>query len=143
MDRRQLLSACGIGLTTVLAGCTGSSSSDDAGDDTDEGESEDDGPAGPKEVVRNYLQTVYGGTAAEINAFIHPDAELPEFTSAQTEQYDGRSINVESMEIVDRTETMVKVRTTVVVDTDERRLTDTAVHELRKADGKWKMYDTE
>ena len=139
MRRRPFLSACGTSLTVVLAGCQGSSDGEDPEDDDDSG---DDSPPGPKEVVRSYLNALYGATAAEINAYLHPDAELPEFTAEQVERYDGQSIKVESIEVLSKEKSTATLQTSVRVDTGGQTLSDTAEYELRTADGSWKIYAT-
>jgi hypothetical protein len=125
MRRRQLVIGCGTAVTATLTGCLGSGSS-------------------PKDVVRSFLNTLYegqeGGTAEELNTFLHPNTEVARFTGEALGRFDGKSVEINSLEVESKDGSTAKVRSTVTINTGTRMIDDTALYELRKANGKWKIY---
>lgn len=57
------------------------------------------------------------------------------------ERYEGATIEINSVEVLDEGDSTAEVRTSVTVDTGDRTVSDTATYDLRTADGEWKIYD--
>lgn len=131
--RRRTYLAASVGVVGSLAGCAGIL--ENSGDSNDGGD-------GPGDAVRALYETAFDGNLEQANTHVHSEATIEAVDQSDIDQFQRTDAQIENVTVVDQSGDTATVETTLSAQPTDAagRVNQTVRFDLRRNDGKWKVY---